>query len=119
NATPAGTLEAGTKTPAPGVPLAFPPIPLLRRLAPYVMWLPAFVWIAAAVLWALCGWVWAAWTTAISLLIWLMVYRVWGAPLRYALLYPLGAATVAYIMIRSALRGSRRIEWRGRTYHSL
>jgi len=114
----AGILEGWTKNLATGVPLAFPPIPLLRRLAPYVMWLPAFVWIAPPVLWALYGWVWAAWTTAISLLIWLMVYRVSGAPLRYALLYPLGAATVAYIMIRSALRGSRRIEWRGRSYHS-
>ena len=114
----AGILEGWTKNLATGVPLAFPPIPLLRRLAPYVMWLPAFVWIAPPVLWALTGWAWAAWTTAISLLIWLMVNRVSGAPLRYALLYPLGAATVAYIMIRSALRGSRRIEWRGRSYHS-
>lgn len=114
----AGILEGWTKNLATGVPLAFPPIPLLRRLAPYVMWLPAFVWIAPPLLWALYGSAWAAWTTAISLLIWLMVYRVSGAPLRYALLYPLGAATVAYIMIRSALRGSRRIEWRGRSYHS-
>ncbi|HYL22068.1 MAG TPA: glycosyltransferase family 2 protein [Gemmatimonadales bacterium] len=114
----AGILEGWTKNLATGVPLAFPPIPLLRRLAPYVMWLPAFVWIAPPVLWAIYGWAWAAWTTAISLVIWLMVYQVSGAPLRYALLYPLGAATVAYIMIRSALRGSRRIEWRGRSYHS-
>jgi len=37
-------------------------------------------------------------------------------PVRYALLYPLGAVMVAYIMIRSARRGSRRVEWRGRTY---
>ncbi len=114
----AGILEGWTKNLATGVPLAFPPIPMLRRLAPYVMWLPAFVWIAPPVLWALFGWTWAALATVISLLIWLMVYQVSGAPLRYALLYPLGAATVAYIMIRSALRGSRRIEWRGRSYHA-
>ena len=82
------------------------------------MWLPAFVWIAPPVLWALFGWPWAALATVISLLIWLMVYRVSGAPLHYAVLFPLGAATVAYIMIRSALRGSRRIEWRGRSYHA-
>jgi chlorobactene glucosyltransferase len=114
----AGILEGWTKNLATGVPLAFPPIPLLRRLAPYVMWLPGFLWIAPPVLWALYGWAWAGWTTAISLVIWLMVYQVSGAPLRYALLYPLGAATVAYIMIRSTLRGSRRIEWRGRSYHA-
>ena len=114
----AGILEGWTKNLATGVPLAFPPIPLLRRLAPYLMWLPAFVWIAPPVLWALFGWPWAALATVISLLIWLMVYRVSGAPLHYAVLFPLGAATVAYIMIRSALRGSRRIEWRGRSYHA-
>jgi len=117
----AGIFEGWTKNLATGIPLAFPPIPWLRTLAPYVMSLPALVWIGPPILWALSGWAWgwAALTTAISLLIWLMVYRVAGAPLRYALLYPLGAATVAYIMIRSALRGSRRIEWRGRTYHSV
>ena len=114
----AGILEGWTKNLATGVPLAFPPILLLRRLAPYLMWLPAFVWIAPPVLWALFGWTWAALATVISLLIWLLVYRASGAPLRYALLFPLGAATVAYIMIRSALRGSRRIEWRGRSYHA-
>jgi len=114
----AGILEGWTKNFAIGIPLAFPPIPWVRRVAPYVMWLPALVWIAPPVLWALFGWAWAAWTTGISLLIWLMVYRVAEAPVRYALLYPVGAATVAYIMIRSALRGSRRIEWRGRSYQA-
>ena len=115
----AGILEGWTKNFGIGIPLAFPPIPLVRRLAPYIMWLPALVWIAPPVLWALLGWAWAAWTTGISLLIWVMVYRVAKAPVRYALLYPVGAATVAYIMIRSALRGSRRIEWRGRSYRSV
>ena len=115
----AGILEGWTKNLATGIPLAFPPIRLLRRLAPYVMWLPALFWIAPPVLWALFGWAWAAWTTGVSLLIWLMVCGASGAPLRYALLYPFGAATVAYIMIRSALRGSHRIEWRGRFYHAV
>jgi len=46
------------------------------------------------------------------------VYWAEGAPLRYALLYPLGAAMVAYIMIRSAIRGGRRVEWRGRVYRA-
>src|SRR5207244_953643 len=114
----AGIIEGWTKNLATGVPLAFPPVRLLRRAAPYLMWLPALVWIAPPLLWALFGWPWTAVATVISLVIWLLVYRVAGAPLGYALLYPVGAATVAYIMIRSALRGSRRIEWRGRSYHT-
>ncbi len=82
------------------------------------MWLPALVWIAPPVLWAVFGWWWAGVTTLISLGIWVAVY--WGqrAPLWYALLYPLGAGVVAGIMIRSALRGSRKVEWRGRLYRS-
>jgi chlorobactene glucosyltransferase len=99
-----------------GVPLMFPPITLVRRAAPYLMWLPALCWILPPVLWAVFGWGWAAATTVISLAIWVAVYWAEGAPLRYALLYPLGAAMVAYIMIRSAIRGGRRVEWRGRTY---
>ncbi len=112
----AAILEGWTKNLATGVPLAFPPSPLLRRAAPFFMWLPALVWIVPPVLWTLFGWAWAAATTVISLCVWLVVYRAAGAPLRYALLYPIGAAMVAYIMIRSALRGSRRVEWRGRVY---
>src|SRR5207244_9433852 len=109
--------EGWTKNLPTGVPLAFPPIPLLRRLAPYLMWLPAFVWIAPPVLWALFGWTWAALATVISLLIWLLVYRASGAPLRYALVFPLGAATVAYIVMCSALRGARGIDSRARSSH--
>lgn len=112
----AGILEGWTKNLATGVPLAFPPWSGLRRAAPYVMWLPALLWIMPPVLWALFGWPWAAATTVIALFLWLAVYRAAGAPLRYALLYPIGAAMVAFIMMRSALRGSRRVEWRGRTY---
>ena len=112
----AGILEGWTKNLATGVPLAFPPWPLLRRAAPYLMWLPALLWIAPPVLWGVYGWPWAAVTTAISLSVWLAAYHAAGAPLRYALLFPIGAAMVAYIMIRSALRGSRRVEWRGRVY---
>jgi len=114
----AGILEGWTKNLATGVPLAFPPWPGLRRAAPYLMWLLALLWIMPPVLWALFGWTWAAATTVIALVLWLAVYRVAGAPLRYALLYPIGAAIVAFIMMRSALRGSRRVEWRGRTYTS-
>jgi chlorobactene glucosyltransferase len=110
-----GIVAGWTKNLATGVPLAFPPNRLVRRVVPYVMWLPALAWILPPLLWALFGWTWAAATTVISLVIWLVAYGVAGAPLGYALLYPLGAAMVGYIMIRSVLRG-RNIEWRGRRY---
>jgi chlorobactene glucosyltransferase len=111
----AGIVAGWTKNLATGVPLAFPPSRLVRRVVPYVMWLPALAWILPPVLWALFGWPWAAATTVVSLALWLVAYRVAQAPLAYALLYPLGAAMVASIMIRSAWRG-RNIEWRGRRY---
>jgi chlorobactene glucosyltransferase len=112
----AGILEGWSKNLALAVPLMLPPIPLLRRLVPYLMWLPVFVWVLPPVLWAVYRWAWAGVTTGISLIIWLAVYRAEGAPMRYALLYPLGATMVAYIMLRSAWRGGRRVEWRGRRY---
>jgi len=109
-------VEGWSKNLALGVPLMFPPIPLIRRAAPYLMWLPALCWILPPVLWAVNGWSWAAAATVISLVIWIAVYWAERAPVRYALLYPLGAAMVAYIMIRSALRGGKKVEWRGRLY---
>jgi len=109
-------VQGWSKNLALGVPLMFPPIPLLRRTAPYLMWLPALCWIVPPLVWALYGSHWAAVTTAISLVIWVVVYWAEGAPVRYALLYPLGAAMVAGIMLRSAWRGGRKVEWRGRLY---
>lgn len=111
-----GLVEGWSKNLATGVPLMFPPIPLLRRAAPWTMWLPALAWILPPVFWALDGWSWAAATTILSLAIWGAVCLGVGAPIGYALLYPLGAGAVAFIMLRSAWRGSRRVEWRGRVY---
>jgi len=109
-------VEGWSKNLALGVPLMMPPIPLLRRAAPYIMWLPALAWIAPPVLWLAGGWPWAAATVAISVAIWVAVYRAEGAPWAYALLYPFGAAMVAGIMLRSAWRGGRKVAWRGRIY---
>ena len=112
----AGILEGWTKNLALGVPLTFPPIRLVRRVAPYVMWMPALCWILPPLIWAVTGASWAAVTTGLSVAIWILVYWATEAPLRYALLYPVGAAFVAGIMMRSAWRGGRRVEWRGRVY---
>lgn len=112
----AEVVEGWSKNLALGVPLTMPPIPWLRRAAPYLMWLPALAWVGPPVWWALHGGAWALATIAVSIAIWAVVYWAEKAPLRYALLYPFGAAVVAYIMLRSTWRGGRKIEWRGRQY---
>jgi chlorobactene glucosyltransferase len=62
--------------------------------------------------------VWAAGATGVSLLLWAGGYLRLGLPARYAPLYPLGALMAVFIGLRSWLRGTRRIEWKGRTYSS-
>jgi chlorobactene glucosyltransferase len=109
-------VEGWSKNLALGVPIMLPPVPLLRQAAPYIMWIPALAWVVPPLLWVWGGWPWAATTVAISLAIWIVAYRGEKAPVVYALLYPLGAAMVAGIMVRSAWRGGRKVEWRGRTY---
>lgn len=111
-----GEIIAGwSKNLATGVPHMMPPVRWIRALVPYLMWMPALFWLAPPIAWLATGWHVAAIATGISLLTWLVVYAIARAPLWYAALYPLGAAIVAFIMLRSAWRG-RRIEWRGRTY---
>ena len=103
-----------SKNLASGVPRMMPPIRIVRATVPYLMWLPSLFWILPPVAWAL-HWPFGAVATLIALATWLAIYAIHRVPPWYALLYPLGAAFVAFIMLRSALRG-RRIEWRGRVY---
>jgi len=111
-------VEGWSKNLAVGVPFTLPPIPWLRRPAPYLMWLPALAWLAPPLWWVTYGGGWALATVAMSLAIWGVVYWAEKAPIRYALLYPFGAGVVAFIMLRSAWRGGRKIVWRGREYGS-
>jgi chlorobactene glucosyltransferase len=106
-----------TKNLASGVPFMTPPIPLIRTLAAYLMWVPALFWVAPPVVWLVSGSQPAAIATLVSLVTWVAIYAIMRAPVWYALLYPVGAGFVAFIMIRSALRG-RHVEWRGRTYRT-
>jgi chlorobactene glucosyltransferase len=108
-------LAGWTKNLAAGVSHMMPPVPFVRTLAQYLMWLPALFWIAPPLAWLVAGWPAAKTATLASLVTWIAVYTIVQAPVWYALLYPFGAAFVAFMMIRSALRGGR-IEWRGRTY---
>ena len=109
-------IEGWSKNLALGAPMMMPPVPWLRRLAPYLMWIPSLAWILPPLLWALTSWTPAVIATVLSLLIWIVIYKNEKAPIGYALLYPFGALVVAWIMIRSALRGARKVEWKGRIY---
>jgi chlorobactene glucosyltransferase len=107
-----------SKNLASGAPLMAPPVPFVRTLLPFLMWMPALFWIAPPVAWIVTGWEFTAIATLVSLVTWLMIYAVERVPPWYALLYPLGAGIVAFIMLRSALRGKRHVEWRGRVYRA-
>ena len=111
-------IEGWSKNLALGAPLMAPPIRWVRTLLPYVMWVPALFWVGPPVLWLAADWAgpFAAIATVASLLTWIAIYAGERGPVGYALLYPLGAIMVAFIMMRSAWRGSRIVEWRGRTY---
>jgi hypothetical protein len=111
----AGIVEGWSKNLASGVPLMLPPLGWLRRIAPWLMWLPSLVWIVPVV-WLATGAAAALATVGISLLVWLEIYWQEKAPVGYALVFPFGALVVAFIMLRSAWRGRRKIVWKGRVY---
>ncbi len=103
---------------------SFPDEPLLRALVP-VMLLAGFgFWLvppAALALTAARGalgalGVSAAAATAASAIFWVLISAGMRIPPWYGLLYPLGALTALAIAARSAWRGDRKVEWRGRAY---
>jgi len=59
---------------------------------------------------------WAGGAAFCTTLIWIAAYGRMGAPAAFGLLHPLGALVVVFIGLRSWIRGSRRIEWKGRRY---
>ncbi len=111
-------IEGWSKNMALGAPMMLPPVRWLRRVAPFLMWLPSLAWILPPIVWALTGWTPAIVATVLSLITWILIYDRERAPKAYALLYPIGALVVAAIMMRSALRGANKVEWKGRTYSS-
>ena len=108
-------VEGWSKNLASGAPQMMPPIRLVRAVFPWVMWVPNLAWLVPPVLLVITGSL--PWLTVVvlSLLIWGFICRNEKVPVWYALLYPLGAGAMMWIMLRSAARGNR-IEWRGRHY---
>jgi hypothetical protein len=97
--------------------------PVLRFLAPLLLLLNAGFWLTPPILlaYALAVNTPAMFTPAaiaagLSVLFWSLISFGMRAPPWYGLLYPLGAAMFLWILARSAWRGTRRVEWRGRVY---
>lgn len=84
------------------VPLAWlaPPVFLILGLAAHQPMLTTFG--AVALAGALAHWAMVLWRISV--------------PVGYALLYPLGVVMAMTILARTTWRGSRKIEWKGRTY---
>ena len=59
---------------------------------------------------------WSTLVTVTGLIVWVGKYRRYGVSWGYAFLYPIGAAALGLIALRSGWRGHRRVEWKGRRY---
>ncbi|HEX5819129.1 MAG TPA: glycosyltransferase family 2 protein [Gemmatimonadales bacterium] len=106
-----------------GSRLTFPGRPLLQAVAPFTIMAALLFWLlpplgvlaaATGAAPALLGW--ASLATSFAFCFWALISFGMGAPMWYGLLYPLGAGATLYILLRSMLRGARKVEWRGRVY---
>lgn len=90
-------------------PFVLPLVPLMA-VAP---WVTLGLWFAG-----LLGGAWMLWSVicvVASLVWWALIYRGFEQRPLFALLYPVGAAVVLYIMLGAIVRG-RRVGWKGREY---
>jgi chlorobactene glucosyltransferase len=100
---------------------SFPGEPLLQALVPVMLVASFAFWLvppAVLALTAARGGLGAAAVaaTGLSALFWMLISLGMRIPAWYGLLYPLGALTALGIGARSAWRGGRKVEWRGRAY---
>ena len=116
-------IEGWSKNIFIGSRISFGRNPVLRFLAPLLLALNSVFWLTPPVILvcAVAGhmpalFLPAAIATILSVVFWSLVSFGMQAPLWYGLLYPLGAAMFLVILGRSAWRGTRRVEWRGRVY---
>ena len=100
---------------------SFPGQPLLQALVPVMLVTSFAFWLVPPAVLAAWGardgiGTAAAVATALSAVFWMLISVGMRIPAWYGLLYPLGALAAACIGVRSAWRGERRVEWRGRAY---
>jgi len=90
--------------------------PVVLPLAPLLTIVPVLLLAFAALGTLGPGWLlWATICVAANLVYWAVIYRGFHQSPLYALLYPLGAAMVLFIIVRAIVRG-RRVGWKGREY---
>jgi hypothetical protein len=97
--------------------------PILQIVAPYLVGVTFFFWLIPLIALALQSLGVPFWAhtpalvaTELSLVFWVTFSIGIGIPFWWGFLYPLGALGALDIAIRSAVRGGRRIEWKGRVY---
>ena len=120
----ASLVEGWSKNVYLGGRRSFPEEPALRGLVPVMLlaalgfWLLPPLALLAGALGAGVGSLSQAAIAAVglSVLFWGLISHGMKIPVAYGLLYPLGALTAIYIVLRSTWRGARRVEWRGRVY---
>ena len=90
--------------------------PFVLPVAPLMTLLPAVILIlGVAGLASPVWWLWSAICTAANLCWWALIYRGFHQRVWHALLAPVGAAVVLFIVVRAIVRG-RRVGWKGREY---
>jgi chlorobactene glucosyltransferase len=90
--------------------------PIVLPLAPMLTILPVLVLLYAIALGTNGAWLlWSAICVAANLLWWALIYRGFQQRVWYALLHPVGAAALLFIIVRAIARG-RRVGWKGREY---
>jgi len=100
---------------------SFPNQPLLQSLVPLMLAVALLFWLLPPVALGLTSGAGgpgqaALAATGLSVLFWMLISYGMRIPILYGVGYPLGALVALYIAARSTWRGSRRVEWRGRTY---
>ena len=102
---------------------SFPNEPLLRALVPVALSAWMLFWLLPPVLLTLGLTLKspallppALVAMAASTVFWGLISLGMQIPVWYGLGYPLGAFMALYIVVRSALRGGRKVEWKGRVY---
>jgi chlorobactene glucosyltransferase len=116
-------VEGWSKNMYLGGRLSFPGQPLLQALVPVMLIVSFAFWLIPPVTLALTAGqeaigAAALLATGLSALFWASISVGMRIPAWYGLLYPLGALVALGIGARSAWRGGRRVEWRGRAYVS-
>lgn len=119
-------IEGWSKNLYLGARRSFPAEPVLRGLVPLLLVLPILFWLLPPAVLALAAtstapiiakMTGAALTaTALSTVFWMLISHGMRIPPCYGFAYPLGAILMLFIVARSTIRGSRGVEWKGRTY---